>query len=279
MTHLEAFTWVLERDVFPDAHAGLRAAALAASHDVVPWQDDWLTNDRWPRLPGQTVVFHGSLGNAAQIADRFPWRPGAFCRTSAFYCSAWYPQAMEWLLHRKWTVTSAAELAANPEKALAPLGSPATVFVRPDSPLKPFSGRVLPQEGISLRALDHGFYYDDEHLPVIVAPVRTITREWRYVAASARVVAGSRYNAEGRQALPDDPTDGPWRFASRIVERLTAPEEVYVLDVCEADGSLHLLELNPFSGADLYACDRRAIVDAISGVASRARATENELGG
>ena len=26
------------------------------------------------------------------------------------------------------------------------------------------------------------------------------------------------------------------------------------MDVCEADGRLWLLELNPFSGADLYAC-------------------------
>ena len=38
---------------------------------------------------------------------------------------------------------------------------------------------------------------------------------------------------------------------------------VYVMDVCEADGELKLLELNPFSGADLYACDRRSIVQKI----------------
>ncbi len=36
-----------------------------------------------------------------------------------------------------------------------------TVFVRPDSPLEPFSGRVLERGRISLQALDHGFYYDD----------------------------------------------------------------------------------------------------------------------
>jgi len=36
------------------------------------------------------------------------------------------------------------------------------------------------------------------------------------------------------------------------------------MDVCEADGQLHLLELNPFSGADLYSCDRAAVVSAVS---------------
>jgi hypothetical protein len=39
---------------------------------------------------------------------------------------------------------------------------------------------------------------------------------------------------------------------------------VYVLDVCESEGRLHLLDLGPFSGADLYACDREAVVWAVS---------------
>jgi hypothetical protein len=263
---MSRLTWILEVGIFPDAHAGLRAAALAASHEVVLWRDDWLTDDRWPRLDGRSVVFHGSLGNAAVIRYRFPWRPGAFCRAVAFHCSAWYPRAGEWLIHREWILTSAAELAADPEGVLAPLGSPGKVFVRPDSPLKPFSGRVLSRDGISLGALDHGFYYEDERLPVIVAPVRAIGREWRYVVVSGRVVAGSGYDAEGRRTLPDDPGGDSWRFAARIAERMEAPEEVYVLDVCEADGNLHLLELNPFSGADLHACDRGAIVEAIAEV-------------
>lgn len=40
-----------------------------------------------------------------------------------------------------------------------------------------------------------------------------------------------------------------------------------MLDVCEADGRLRLLELNPFSGADLYACDRREVVATVSACA------------
>ena len=42
------------------------------------------------------------------------------------------------------------------------MGDPSRIFVRPDSPLKPFSGRVLDRDSISLAALDHGFYFDDE---------------------------------------------------------------------------------------------------------------------
>jgi hypothetical protein len=119
--------------------------------------------------------------------------------------------------------------------------------------------------------MDHGFYYDDPKLPIIVAPVRSVTREWRYVIARGEVVAGTAYAAEGRLPLADDPGGAPWRLASTIAASLPAPQEVFVLDLCEADGELHLLELNPFSGADLYACDRAAIVDAVTAVASRSR--------
>jgi hypothetical protein len=45
------------------------------------------------------------------------------------------------------------------------------------------------------------------------------------------------------------------------------------MDVCEADGQLWLLELNPFSGADLYACNCQDIVAAVGGAARRATRT------
>jgi hypothetical protein len=161
------------------------------------------------------------------------------------------------------------DLVADPVVALAPIGSPDTFFVRPDSPLKPFSGRVLEREALSLKALDHGFYYDDALLPVVATPARQVGREWRYVIADGRAVAGSAYDSDGRSARKDDPSGGPWLLASGIAAELEPPEPVYIMDICEADGALYLLELNPFSGADLYACDREAVVCAVSASALR----------
>ena len=93
-------------------------------------------------------------------------------------------------------------------------------------------------------------------------------REWRYVVVSERVVAGSGYQAEGRSATPESPAGEPWTFASHIAAQLKPPEAVYVMDICESKGQLRLLELNPFSGADLYACDTDAIVRAIGELAA-----------
>lgn len=260
-------TWVIEPDVFPPAYERFAEAIVAAGHESVRWRDDWWATGRWPRRDG-ALIFHGSLGNAAQIRRELPWRPGAFCRVEAFHCSAYYPNAARWLLHRQWHVLPAQTLVEDTAGALALIGETDSFFVRPDSPLKPFAGRVLRREQTSLRALDHGIYFDEDSLPVVIAPVRRVEREWRYVVVNNAVVAGSQYLADGRSALPDDSGGSPWRFAAEVAAGIESPESVYVMDICEADGRLFLLELNPFSGADLYACDPGVIVERVSAVAA-----------
>jgi hypothetical protein len=263
-------TWVLEPQVFSQEYRFIPQALREAGHAMVTWDDDWWRSGAWPRIVDHAVVFHGSLGNAARVRSDLPWIPGAYCDVEAFHCSKWYPGAQHWLLHRQWRILPAKELAEKTTTVLASLGSPDCVFIRPDSPLKPFSGRVLQGQGITLEAMDYGFYYDDERLPVIVAPVRSVGREWRYVVVDRKVIAGSAYQAAGRSALADNPGGAAWTFATEIAAGLVPPEDVYVMDICEADGRLWLLELNPFSGADLYACDPRAVVTAVSEIAKRA---------
>ncbi len=261
-------TWVLEPKVFANGDT-IQTAALAAGHRVYEWSDQWWSDSVPPQLAG-AVLFHGSLRNADRIPRELAWKPGAYCRTANFHCAAWYPGAANWLLHERWEIHPATEFVADAGAILDRVGADESVFVRPDSPLKPFAGRVLHRDRISLAALDHGFYYDDPDILVVVAPVQRITREWRYVVAERRVIAGSGYISEGRAATPDDPNGRPWQFASEVAERISAPDPVYVLDVCEVDAGLRLVELNPFSGADLYACDGVEIVRCVSEIALRA---------
>jgi hypothetical protein len=260
--------WVLEAEAFPRTHDPLEKAAVDAGQRVIRWDDEWWSTQRWPLLADGPVVFHGSLGNAERVRTTLPWKPGAYCDVDSFRCSAWYPRAAAWLLHREWQVLPADRLVKDPVGALGLLGMLDAVFVRPDSPLKPFAGRVLRLADISLAALDHGIYYDDAALPVVAAPVRSVGREWRYVVVDRGVVAGSLYASDGRSALPDDPGGSPWAFASDVARELDPPEDVYVMDVCEADGRLWLLELNPFSGADLYACSCAEVVMSVARAAA-----------
>jgi hypothetical protein len=263
---MQFMIWVLESTVFPANPEKLREAIASSGQRIVDWQDEWWS-DGPPHLAESPVVFHGSLENAARVRSSLAWRPSAFCNVSAFHCTAWYPATGEWLLNQAWRCLSAAELVADRDRVFSEIGDPEAIFVRLDSPLKPFAGRTLSRDRINLAALDYGFYYDDATLPVIVAPVRKVDREWRYVIANRDVIAGCACTAFGRAAIYDDPRGSPWQFAGRIAQSMPPPDEVYVLDVCECDGDLRLLELNPFSGADLYECDSQCIVDAVSRIA------------
>ena len=208
--------WVLESAVFGSGF-DLTSAAIAAGHRVTTWNDEWWRAGDWPTWGEEPTLFHGSLGNAARIADELPWRPGSFCQAARYPCSEWYPRAEPWLLNQGWQIMPASQLVANPPPF-------ERVFVRPDSPLKPFSGRVLNRSKITLQALDFGYYYEDPDIPVVVAPVRLVGLEWRYVVVDKRVIAGSGYEPNGRLALREQPDAASWRFAQSVASHFEAPE-------------------------------------------------------
>ncbi|WP_162242594.1 ATP-grasp domain-containing protein [Leifsonia sp. Leaf336] len=255
----EVPTWVIEGSVFRDNDVDLADAVWRTGGCVVAWRDEWSTGQAVPALTGP-VVFHGSLGSADVVARAGWWSPGAFCATSQFACSAWWPAARDVLLTSRYTLTTVGDLVA----AGAPDGFGARIFVRPDSPLKPFSGRVLDADRITLQALDHGFYYDETSLPVIVTPVVEVREEWRLVVVGDRIVAGSSYTADGRRA--GEPLRADHRvcvYGQSLLKKLPTPDLAFVMDIAEGPDGLRLLELNPFSGADLYACDRDSIVSSL----------------
>ncbi|MCP4599590.1 MAG: ATP-grasp domain-containing protein [Proteobacteria bacterium] len=258
------YMWVLEENVYHDNDSRLAKAARSNGHTVIAWNDDWWTSSGCPDLSGGPVVFHGSLGNAARIAKELPWNPGAYCDVAAFECTSWYERASKWLVHDKWVAVKAQQFVADPKKTLDEIESKGNFFVRPNSPLKPFSGRVLNVSALSMEALDHGFYYDDPDILVIVSPTRKINAEWRFVAVKNKVIAASSYVAETRSEIPIEAGSSTWEYAKKIAQSLQAPQDVWVMDICATEDGLGLLELNPFSGADLYACDRNAIVLSIA---------------
>jgi hypothetical protein len=259
-------TWVVEPEVFSEQYQSFIATLKSLGRNLIYWKDEWWIDGRWPTLTDRPVVFHGSLGNASRIRIELPWSPGAYCNIEAFYCSKWYPFSCDWLAQQKWHILPANQLVNDADEQLRIIGSPERFFVRPDSPLKPFSGRVLNREELSLEALDYGFYYDDPAIQVVIAPEVRIMREWRYIVIDKHIVAGSGYEAAGRTSLSEASTDSTWQFAGEVAQAIPSPERVYVLDICEIDGKYHLLEINPFSGADLYASESISIIRAVSEV-------------
>lgn len=255
-------TWYFERAVFPHAEERFRHAVESRGHRFVRWHDGL-----WTALPNlgqeQRVIFLGALGNADKLRRLPLWANGTFCDTEAHHCSRWYRHASRWLLNEKWCRTTVQDLVTTHSVPADLLDANGFAFVRPDSPLKPFGGRLCHIPSLALRELDFGYYYEDIQLPVIVAPKKSILEEWRFVVVGKRVVAGSGYKARGRIGSMSPPQDA-WNLAQEICAVMRAPEAVYVMDLCSTEDGMRLVELNPFSGADPYECDAVSVVAAVS---------------
>ena len=262
---------MLEALPFGAGHEPVAAAVREQGHRLVAWDDRWWSRGLPRGLGEGPTVFRGALENADRLHREIGWRPGGLCDAARFACSAWHPAAADLLLNDLHRVLPARELVERAAEVAAELGAGDRLFVRPDSPLKPFGGRVVDVASLDLAALDFGFYFDDADLPVVASPVRDVGREWRFVVAEGRVVAGSEYDAATRSARPAAPDGKAAAFASGVAASLAPPAAAYVLDVCESAGTLRVVELNPFSGADLYACDAGETVQAVSEVAAAGR--------
>lgn len=256
--------WVVEEGVFgEESNRAFREAARSEGHGYTAWDDEWWSNGKWDMFSRDSpVVFRGSLANAATVRREIPWRPGAYCNLDAFSCSAYYPGAAQWILNRQWQVMPAKVLLQG-RPPLAGTDENPMLFVRPDSCLKQFSGRVARWADMSWKTLDYGFYFSDEDLPVMVAPARPVGAEYRIVVVRGAVVTGSAYEAASRAPSEDDVPETVVQLAKEIAAKMPPPDDAYVMDICEAEGRLWLLELNPFSGAELYGSNPASVVRAV----------------
>ena len=264
------------------AHAGeatrTREVLMASGHRFLRWQDGWAKRGLSPHTtPGEPVFYHVSLELAASLAAR--GERGAWCDVERLSCGAWYEDFGAWLVHERYLVSTVRELVADPRGVVATLHDgqdrapwDGRYFVRPESPLKPFSGRVLHVDETTLMSLDHGFYYEDEGLGVVVAPVQALSPvEWRCVIVDNALVAMSAYDASARMAIKGS-GEGEERVRE-LVAQITSRHDLrrfgpgVVADFGEVEQrGWRLLEFNPLSGASLYGCDVSRVAEAIFGL-------------
>jgi hypothetical protein len=91
------------------------------------------------------------------------------------------------------------------------------------------------------------------------------------VVAGDRVISGSQYAVQGERAIAADCPAEVRGFAETMLSEVRwRPDPIFMLDVCESEGRLWLVELNSFSGSWLYQCNISAVVAAASELAERA---------
>jgi hypothetical protein len=102
--------------------------------------------------------------------------------------------------------------------------------------------------------------YDPTTLVVVAAP-KEIGREWRLIVARDRVIAASQYAVQGSKCVEPGCPDEARAFAEGMLAEVRwRPDPLFMIDLCESEGGLWLVELNGFSTSWVYACDHEAVV-------------------
>lgn len=268
--------WLLDGDMFPHYRDELVDAVRSQGHIAklvhapsppFRWDDVGCSyGDTFPA--DHCVVSHGDIELVTRIFHEQRWRPGAFATVENYLCSSYVNHFGEFWLNRDYAMLPFGDLERRKQFLFDSFGIDGRVFIRPDSPLKLFTGQTASIESFDSDLEYMGFYEFPRQSLVVVSTPKTIKREWRFVVAEQDVVSGCLYSENGAFAPKPEVDMDAMGLAETVASKDYAPDPVWIVDICQtSDDDYHLLEIGGFSFADLYACNKSDIVRAVSAVA------------
>lgn len=185
----------------------------------------------------------------------------------------YYAYLEKWLLNADYCILPLADLSRRVALAEDPaidnlMGNKNRLFVRPNSPLKPFPGSVYSRKELAdLQGLTRRYYLDSPDRLVAIAKVNEIEAEWRVVIAQGQVLSSSQYKQSGKfhyqQGMPDEVK----KLAQEVAKCSWQPDPIWVLDLCWSKGNAYVLEINFLSCSALYKCNLNPIIQEASRIA------------
>lgn len=257
----QSVTWVIERHIFEEKEELALIEEVKKQGGEVKLIDP-LSKDNFDYetsywLEDRPVVFRGSL-NIAEKAKHQAWYPGVICHPKNFNCSTYYTYWGKWMLNKEYNLMPIAELRRIAESSFINQ----TYFIKPDFGMKPFTGKVFNLFDLSL--LKH---IEPETL-VLIAPVKLITKEWRFVVCNNKVIYGCQYSKNKKCVNnPDNYANALTWLSNKLNNIKWQPDSIYTIDVCESEEEFEILELNSFSCSALYSCDLSKVVEAANKIA------------
>ena len=264
-------TWLIERGVYGEYAIALKAEVERQGMscfevDYRPGkQPPGDVSGCWNLAEDACAVLWGTLPLVRQVQLHHNWTPGGWCNVENLEYGTYSTHFGEFLLNGFHAMLPGGAAAGLQEYLFDKYGANDEIFVRPSGVQKLFPGKVVYKDNFE-EAIATSRY--DPAMQVVVAPPKEIGREWRLVIAGDEIVASSQYRDSGAiSIMPDCPIQVS-EYASDVLRRVTwRPESLFVMDVCESDDRLYVLELNSFSCSGFYECDVEPIVRQASEIA------------
>jgi hypothetical protein len=266
--------WLFEADVFGETAEPLKAEIRRQGLPCYTTRQDLLAKGCGDSFGGrrlaadECVISCGCFPFVHFIQLNRSWVPGGWCTPENLACSTYYNHFRPFLLNQRHLIVSGTEAIKDRDSILGQFGRDEQVFIRPDGCQKLFTGRVVTRDDFAT-ALARARY--DPTTLVVVAEPRPIALEWRLIIARGMVIAGSQYLRHGViDVVPDCPAIVR-AFADGMLNHVSwRPDEVFMMDICESDGELRLLEINGFSCSAVYPCEYEKLVATVSRLAAEA---------
>jgi hypothetical protein len=266
-------TWLIERGVYGEYAGAFKAEVERQGMNC--FEVDYRPGKQppgdiagcWNVAEDACVVVWGTLPLVRQVQLHHAWTPGGWCNIENLDCGTYSNYFGQFLLNGFHARLPGAEAIQSQEQLFAQYGANDEIFVRPSGVNKLFPGKVVYKDNFP-EAVAASRY--DPAMQVVAAPPKEIGREWRLVIAGDEIVAASQYRDYGAiSVMPDCPTHVS-EYASDVLRRVTwRPDSLFVMDVCESDERLYVLELGSFSCSGFYECDVEAVVRKASEVAEK----------
>jgi hypothetical protein len=248
--------WILQNDIFSETGWATLVETLArfdiphSLHKVVPFVGELIPP---PAIGHQNAVCFGSY-SMRHAARRYQWTPGVFDLDAQDFKQ----QLKHWGAHM---LNAHSEVCQFKDARFAA----DRLFVRPTNDTKYFAGQVFERDDFlrwqnAVCALD---LTDNSSLTpeteIQLAPPVAIHAEYRYWVVKGEIVTRSLYK-RGRRVIYSSEVDP--RVDDYVMARLAQwmPHETFVIDVCDTEDGMKIVEINTLNAAGFYAADVQRLV-------------------
>jgi len=262
--------WIVENYTHESSYTEIVEAIKAEGGELTEIRGDYKNSDLSFTFNNKSpVIFLGSIEMTnivlRNLSDCFPV---AYCNQANYLCTKYMSYYGKYLFNDRYAIISLKELHRHKFFYYGVFGKEALIFIRPDSGQKPFQAQLLDLLDVD-RFCDTNQHI--EHELVVVSSPKTIVWEGRFVVSNMKdIIAHSTYRYQGQVTKIPSVPQGSIDLVKELLEVGYYPDSVFVMDIAEDnDGKYWLLELNSFSSAGLYACNKTDVVKKVSAIAEK----------
>lgn len=273
---MSKITWIVEHFGLNKGEDDLRAEIVRQGHTLInaAGKEIMYGDAIIPKVDGPVVVM-GSIQFCGYVLHKRPDLASGVCMTMPNYeCTVYYPHFGQDLLNSEYCMLPFGELNRRKEWLFDKFGVDRTVFIRPNSGNKVFTGQLVYKENWNKDIERIGFYDVAPCELCVVARPKPLGEESRFVVVKGKVISGSVYRDVNNIFLsgevePANPDSVLWHQAQYFVNKTTYnPDHAWVIDLAwdREDEVYKVLEVGAFSCCGIYGCQVEPIITEVSRV-------------